>query len=133
MSDCLFCKIAAWDIPCHKVYEDEHTLAFLDIYPAGKYHTLVIPKNHSTNMFDISFEDLWHVMETVRKVIALYKEKLGITDVQVFTNAWAVAQQTVFHTHYHILPRQEWDENDRHHESHPELLEDVESMLQRIF
>ena len=67
--DCIFCKIASGTIPCNKVYEDEKTLAFLDINPVSKGHTLVIPKEHAEKIYDLSKENIDAVMQTVKKII----------------------------------------------------------------
>ena len=91
------------------MFEDEYTLAFLDINPKAKYHTVIIPKKHYVNMFDIPADEFLHVMKTVKRVVDLYAEKLGIENVQIINNSGADAQQDVFHLHYHIVPRFEGD------------------------
>jgi len=105
MDNCIFCKIVKGEAGSWKVFEDEHTFAFLDINPKTKYHTIVIPKKHYVNMFDIPIDELLYVMRTVKRVINLYAEKLGLENVQVINNSGADAQQDVFHLHYHIVPR----------------------------
>ena len=110
MKDCIFCKIIRGEIPSYKVYEDQFTYVFLDINPQTKYHTLVIPKDHYENIFDMPQETLAHVMATVKKIVDLYRDKLGITNLNLVHNAGAVAQQMVFHFHMHIIPRGEWNE-----------------------
>ena len=111
MSDCLFCKIINGELPSYKVYEDEHTYAFLDIRPQTKYHTLVIPKKHYVNVLDIPSEILAHVTATTKKVVDLYAKKLGVTNVNLVHNAGDKAQQMVFHFHMHIIPRGDWDDS----------------------
>lgn len=76
MSDCIFCRIASGEIPCYKVYEDEHSIAFFDINPANEYHTLVIPKQHYENIFDISEDELQHIMYSIKQITTLYQQKL---------------------------------------------------------
>lgn len=105
MTNCLFCKIVNGEIPYHKVYEDEHTLAFLDINPTTKGHTLVIPKKHAKDMEDISSEELSFVVESVKKVSSIVKEKLGADGFNIMQANGAEAEQSVFHIHFHIVPR----------------------------
>ncbi len=102
--DCLFCKIVAGEIPCHKIYEDDNTLAFLDINPKAKYHTLVIPKEHAQDIFDISQKDLQKTIQAVQKISRHYKDKLGIENLQVHNNSGKKAGQEVMHLHFHIIP-----------------------------
>ena len=103
--NCIFCKIASGEIKSSKVCEDEHAVAFLDINPVAEHHTLVIPKKHYENIFDIPADEFAHVMEMVRRVVDLYRSELGINNVQLLHNAGAAAQQEVFHLHIHIIPR----------------------------
>lgn len=112
MEKCIFCKIVSGEIPSHNVYEDEQTYAFLDIHPAAEYHALVIPKNHSENIFDVTEKDLVAVTATVKKIIDIYNRKLGIKNVQIINSSGAEAQQDVFHLHFHIVPRQSGDGQD---------------------
>jgi histidine triad (HIT) family protein len=103
----IFAKILRGELPCHKVYEDAHTLAFLDIMPRSPGHTLVIPKAPARNILDIAPDDLAHVMRTA-KIIAIAGKKAfnadGIT-LQQFSEA--AGGQVVFHLHVHIMPRTE--------------------------
>jgi len=112
MDDCIFCRIVADKSPSWKVYEDENTYAFLCIHPVNRYHTLVIPKKHYANMFDIPEDEAVHLMRAVKRVVMLYNEKLGLTDVQIINSSGAAAQQEVFHIHYHIVPRHTGDGQD---------------------
>lgn len=103
--DCLFCKIVAGDIPAHKVYEDEHTLAFLDIMPSGRGHTLVIPKQHATEIDDISPESLSVTILAAQTVARTLRTKLKADGLNVFQNNGAAAGQEIGHYHLHLLPR----------------------------
>jgi len=132
MNDCIFCKIISGDAPCSKVYENEFALAFLDINPATRYHTLVIPKKHYVNMLDISIKDLQEVVAVVKIVTDLYQDKLGLKNIQYITNAGAEAQQDVFHFHMHIVPRSNGDGQDVHWKTHQEWRKDFEDMLNRL-
>ena len=100
--DCIFCKIAAGEIPSKKVYEDEQILAFYDIEPKAPVHVLVIPKTHIAGARDITADNasvVAHIFATVPQIAAA----LGITDYRVVTNNGAEAGQTVHHLHFHIL------------------------------
>jgi histidine triad (HIT) family protein len=132
MDNCIFCKIVRGEIPAAKIYEDEHTLAFLDINPATEYHTLIIPKKHYVNMFDIPETEAAHIMRTIKKVIALYEKKLNMTDVNVVNNSGKKAHQEVFHLHYHIVPRFTNEKIGVPFPEHPELREKFAEMLKRI-
>jgi histidine triad (HIT) family protein len=101
----IFAKILRGEIPCHKVYEDEHALAFLDIMPRAPGHTLVIPKAPARNILDITDEDYIHVARATRRIaraaMSAFKAD-GIT-VQQFNEA--AGGQVVFHLHVHVMPR----------------------------
>lgn len=103
MEDCIFCKIVKGEIPCTKVYEDETTLAFLDISPVNKGHTLVIPKEHHELLTEMPEELLKKTILTVQKVAkAIDNISNGINIQQ---NNKKVAGQVVPHVHFHIIPR----------------------------
>lgn len=109
-NDCVFCAIAAGEIPSFKVYEDEQVLAYLDINPFSKGHTLVIPKRHSAGLLDTDDETLAVVVARVKKVAAHLKEKLGCDGFNIVQNNGEAAGQTVRHVHFHIVPR--WTGDD---------------------
>lgn len=109
MNDCIFCKIIKGEIPCYKIYEDEKTLAFLDIACDSFGHTLVIPKKHFENVLDCDGEYLSAVMETVKKVSRHYVDNCGFSGVNILNASGRSAQQSVFHLHMHIIPRKEND------------------------
>ncbi len=104
-NDCIFCAIAAGEIPSFKVYEDELSLAYLDINPFSKGHTLVIPKRHSSCLLDTDAETLSAVVVRVRKVAAHLMSALPCDGFNVLQNNGAAAGQTVRHLHFHIVPR----------------------------
>ena len=109
-NNCIFCAIAAGEIPSFKVYEDEQVLAYLDINPFSKGHTLVIPKKHSSGLVDTDDETLAVVIARVKKVAAHLKEKLGCDGFNIVQNNGEAAGQTVRHVHFHIVPR--WTGDD---------------------
>ena len=132
MNNCIFCSIVKGTAKSLKVYETEDTYAFLDIHPASRYHTLVIPKKHYTNIFDIPEEELRAVITTVKKVVKLYEEKLGFRNIQIISNSGAEAQQEVFHLHFHIKPRKRGDGQNIRHRTHSEWVRDFDEMIERI-
>jgi histidine triad (HIT) family protein len=132
MENCIFCKIIKGEVPSYKVYEDKLTYAFLDIHPASEFHTLVIPKAHSENIFDVSDSDLVAVTFTVKKIVDIYNRKLGIKNVQIVNSSGAEAQQDVFHLHFHIVPRQIGDGQDIKWQTHSELVKEFPQMLERL-
>ncbi len=107
--DCIFCKIVAGEIPAHKVYEDESSLAFLDIMPSSRGHTLVIPKRHAAGLDDISPESLATTVLTAQTVARILRSKLQPDGMNMIQNDGAAAGQAVFHYHLHLLPRWEGD------------------------
>lgn len=109
MSDCLFCKIIAGDIPSAKLYEDERVFAFLDINPVNPGHALVIPKAHAEDLNGTSDEDAAAVIRTVKKLGPKILEATGATAYNVMSNVGADAGQIIFHTHVHIVPRKAGD------------------------
>ncbi len=132
MHDCIFCQIAKGKAPSFKVYEDENVYAFLDINPVSEYHTLVIPKNHYTSIFDAPEQELSQVMAAVKRILSWYREKLGISNVQIINSSGPEAQQDVFHVHFHIVPRRNGDGQDIVWKTYPGLREKFAEMIERI-
>ena len=104
-SDCIFCKIASGELPSYKVYEDERVVAFLDIRPVNAGHTLVIPKVHSKNIFDVSPDDWQAVAEVVRSLAGKIEKAVAADGVNIAMNNREHAGQVVDHAHVHIIPR----------------------------
>ncbi len=109
MQDCIFCKIIKGEIPSYKIYEDDYTYSFLDISNDGNGHILVIPKKHVVNVLDCDEETLSHVMATIKRVSNHLVEKCGFSGVNILNASGESAEQSVFHLHFHILPRAESD------------------------
>jgi histidine triad (HIT) family protein len=120
------------EVKSHKVYEDEYTYAFFDINPINEYHTLVIPKKHFENMFDITDDEFSHVAKTIRKIMTLYNKKLGMKNIQVICNSGSEAQQDVFHLHYHIVPRFKEDNQNIKWITHANYLDKFDELLSRL-
>ncbi len=105
--DNIFAKIIRGEIPAYKIYEDDKTLAFMDIMPRADGHALVIPKAPSRNLLSIGEEDLCALMRTVQKVANAVKKAFGADGVLVQQFNEPAAGQVIFHTHVHVIPRHE--------------------------
>lgn len=103
----IFGKILRGEIPCHKVYEDEAVLAFMDVMPQAPGHTLVIPKAPSRNLLDADPASLGLLIAAVQKVAVAVRKALAADGVTVMQFNEAASGQTVFHLHFHIIPRQD--------------------------
>lgn len=101
----IFAKILRGEIPSHTLYEDDKTLAFMDVMPQSPGHCLVIPKEPSVNLTDISADSLGAVMETVRKIAPSVMQAVGAEGFLIQQFNGSSAGQTVFHIHVHIIPR----------------------------
>ena len=105
MENCIFCKIIKGEVPCYKIYEDEKVLAFLDINALSKGHTLVIPKKHAENIFEIEPEELEALILVVQKLSKRIKERLSPQGINILQRNGEGAGQEVLHFHFHIVPR----------------------------
>jgi histidine triad (HIT) family protein len=105
MSDCIFCKIINGEIPSAKVYEDKNVLAFLDISQVTKGHTLVIPKVHKENVYELTDDIAANVFTAVPKVANAIKAAYDPIGLNVLQNNGEAAGQSVFHFHMHLIPR----------------------------
>ncbi|HES7237606.1 TPA: HIT family protein [Streptococcus pyogenes] len=105
MENCIFCSIIQGDIPSSKVYEDEQILAFLDISQTTKGHTLVIPKQHVRNLLEMTAETASHLFARIPKIARAIQSATGATAMNIINNNEALAGQTVFHAHVHLVPR----------------------------
>ncbi len=105
MTDCIFCKIVKGEIPCIKVFENDRVLAFEDINPISDGHTLVIPKQHAENIWEISPEDLTDIILTAKNVAHAIKTALNPLGVAVLQLNGKGVNQVVMHYHLHLIPR----------------------------
>ncbi|MFD2681037.1 HIT family protein [Bacillus seohaeanensis] len=105
MSDCIFCKIINGEIPSSKVYEDEHVFAFLDISQVTKGHTLLIPKVHKENVYELTPEIAQHIFSVTPKIANAIKEEFNPIGLNLLNNTGEEAGQSVFHFHLHFIPR----------------------------
>jgi histidine triad (HIT) family protein len=101
----LFAKILRGELPCYKVYEDDKTLAFLDIMPRAPGHVLVLPKAPARNILDISPDDLAHVIKVVQKIAKVSVEAFGADGITIQQFNESAGGQVVFHLHVHVIPR----------------------------
>lgn len=107
--DCIFCKIVVGELPAERVDEDEHTITFMDINPWTRGHALVIPRNHSRNLYEIPEDDLSHVSVAAQRLALRMRDRLDCAGVNLLNSCEAAAWQTVFHLHVHVIPRFEND------------------------
>ena len=110
MDECIFCKIAKGEIPSSKIYEDETVTAFLDISPANKGHTLVIPKEHFETLADIPAGVLSKMMKIVRKAAKKVEKKLKAEGYTIMMSNKEAGEQVVKHAHIHVMPRYRSDD-----------------------
>ncbi len=102
---CIFCRIVAGELPSRRIAEDDATIAFLDVNPASTGHALVVPRSHASDLHSIGVEDLAACTAMAQRVAGLAVERLGADGVNLLNCAGAVAWQTVFHFHLHVIPR----------------------------
>ncbi len=101
--NCLFCRIVRGEIPAVQVFEDEDTIAFMDIFPASEGHALVIPKLHAVNLLEMPYDALTAVHRSARRLAAAMMRGLGPAGFQIRQFNGAEAGQTVFHYHVHVV------------------------------
>lgn len=101
----VFAQILRGEVPAVKVYEDEHTLAFMDVMPQTEGHTLVVPKENACNIFDLSPESAAAVIKTTQKIARAVKKGLDASGVMLAQLNGTAAGQSVFHVHFHVIPR----------------------------
>jgi histidine triad (HIT) family protein len=105
MADTIFGKILRGELPCHKLYEDDHVLAFLDIFPVARGHCLVIPKEPAETLDKLSDDAAAAVGRALPRVARAVLAATGATAFNVLQNNGALAHQAVFHVHFHIIPK----------------------------
>jgi histidine triad (HIT) family protein len=103
----IFAKIIRGELPCHKVYEDDKAIAFLDIMPRAPGHTLILPKAAARNLLDVTPDDLAHVAKVAQKVAKAGMKAFGADGVTVQQFNEGAGGQVVFHLHVHVIPRKE--------------------------
>ena len=109
MDNCIFCKIIRGEIPSRKIYEDEHTLSFMDVAMDVDAHILAVPKVHVKNILDCDPDTLTHLMNTVKNISNQLVDKCGYDGVNLLNASDESAGQSVPHFHIHIIPRKKDD------------------------
>ena len=107
--ECIFCQIVEKKIPSQILFENDTNLAFLDIFPISKGHTIVIPKNHYNNLEDIPVNELADLVEVVKNISSIIYKKLKIDGYNILQNNFSAAGQVINHFHVHIIPRSRED------------------------
>jgi histidine triad (HIT) family protein len=107
--DCVFCKIVRHEAPASRVYEDKDSAAFLSIRPINEGHTLVVPKKHYENIYEVPDEEVASLFQVVKKVAVAVRNAMSAEGVRIIQNNGNAAGQVVFHLHVHIIPEyNEW-------------------------
>lgn len=132
MAECIFCKIVQGQIPCAKIYEDDHVLSFLDINPINAGHALVLPKKHYTTLFELPSADLQACMLASQKLSQAVYRAVGATGLNLLQNNFRSAGQLIEHVHFHLIPRFEDDGFMRSWPGKPYPSGELENTLQRI-
>lgn len=132
MTDCLFCKIVSGEVPSARVYEDEHSVAFLDIQPNNPGHTLLVPKAHARNILDMDTAAICTLIPALKKLSHAIKNAVYADGLNVAMNIEPAAGQIIFHAHIHIIPRFSSD-GHRHFEKRPyKSAEEMNEVAQKI-
>lgn len=133
-ADCIFCKIAAGEIPSKTIYEDEQFRVILDISPAAKGHALILLKEHYANLYEIPEEVAADAMKLAKRLVKKMTDVLQCDGFNLVQNNGEIAGQTVFHFHMHLIPRYKNDGNeDRICWNHLELSEsELEEVYQKL-
>jgi histidine triad (HIT) family protein len=109
MSDCLFCQIVAGDIPAQIVHADARTIAFMDIFPASRGHCLVVPRTHTDDLLTADPDDVAACIVAAQELARRSYEDLGAAGVNILQSSGSAAWQSVFHLHFHVMPRADGD------------------------
>lgn len=107
--NCIFCKIAAGEIPSKTLFEDEQFRVILDLGPVTKGHALILPKEHYANLYELPEEVAAEAMKLAKKMATVMTQKLGCQGFNLMQNNGEIAGQTIFHFHLHLIPRYEGD------------------------
>ena len=133
--NCIFCKIAGGAIPCDKIYEDNASLAFLDLRPVSKGHALVIPKAHSADFLSSNDEVLAELMPKVKKIGQALMKAVNAQGINITSNNGPAAGQVVFHLHFHLIPRFNSDGLVQwpHHDSEPKTRAELANLIKKYY
>lgn len=128
--ECIFCKIIQGDIPAVKVYEDSEILAFMDIKPNHKGHTLIIPKDHIENIYGIPAETAARLMIVTQKIAVAIKNAVDADGLNISMNNESAAGQIIWHAHIHVIPR--YNEDGGYTGKYTYIADEMESIAQKI-
>lgn len=131
-TDCIFCKIVAGEIPCFKLYEDDTSLAFMDINPANPGHALAIVKEHWENLHEIPDEALAGVAQTAKRVARATQAVVAPDGINLVQANGPGAMQSVPHFHFHVLPRQTGDDLSLNWGHNPGDMDEVKALYEKI-
>lgn len=128
---CIFCAIAAGESPAEIVYEDEHTVAFMDINPWARGHAIVIPRRHARDLVEIEEADLTHTVIAAKHLAGRMREALGCEEVALWNSCGSAAGQVIPHLHLHLIPRYQGDPPvlPKHKRADPEDIATVAAAL----
>ena len=132
VEDCVFCMIVAGKIPCFKLWEDDRTLAFMDVNPANPGHALAIAKTHAENLYEMSPEDLAATAQTAQRVAAAVKSAVSPDGINLVQANGPGAGQSVFHFHIHILPRHDGDNLSMNWGHTPGDMEEIKAVYEKV-
>jgi histidine triad (HIT) family protein len=134
MSDCIFCQIIQHQAPANFVYEDEHVAAFLSNHPVNEGHTLVVPKKHYINIYDMPEDDVAYLFKTVKRIALAVRDATGTAGIRLVQNNGKDAGQVIFHMHVHIIPLKPSSHPWQEHNSRAEelLKQDAEKIRQHL-
>lgn len=132
VEDCVFCMIVAGKIPCFKLWEDDRTLAFMDVNPANPGHALAIAKTHAENLYEMSPEDLAATAQTAQRVAAAVKAAVSPDGINLVQANGPGAGQSVFHFHIHILPRHDGDNLSMNWGHTPGDMEEIKAVYEKV-
>jgi len=132
MEGCIFCKIIAGEIPCFKVYEDEHFLAILDRFPSATGHTLIIPKRHAADIFELNETEAAGILPLAKRVAEKIRAELAPDGVNIVQNNGRVAGQVIFHYHMHIVPRKKNDGIKFHNPPTDPPLDELKKIAEKL-
>jgi histidine triad (HIT) family protein len=138
MAETIFSKILRGEVPCHKVYEDEHVLAFLDIFPLARGHILVIPKEEVATVAELSDDTAAAIGRVLPRLCRAVVKVSGAVDYNILQNNGAPAHQAVLHVHFHIIPKPNqtqglgvvWPSSPLSKEEAPRLASDLRAALE---
>lgn len=130
--DCIFCKIIRGEIPSFKIYEDDNTLAFMDINPLAEGHALIIPKFHAENIYEAPEEWMGYTLGTVSRVARAVRDEVAPEGINILQANGPGAKQSVFHIHFHVVPRRADDGFTMNWELVPGDMDAIDALAKKL-